>query len=277
MNTITIQPGSVGADYVKLTNGICEWLLDNNARFVVRYVAQTTKIGKIITPEEIKWLHNHDIAVVLIYEGQADDTLKGGPGGVTNGIFAAATAKELGYPKGLPIQAAADIDLGGSNLKASRLYMEAFKTAVTSEGYTFGMYADEDLAEVMECDMLTVPNAKGWSRRLYAKIRASLPWGLTVHVLQSLPNASRVDPLKCYTPFQAWLPPLGQDMPAVSRGSRGEAVREAQRLLKVRVDGMFGPVTEKAVKKFQKDAKLRVDGIVGPKTWNALLKRNLPI
>jgi cell wall-associated NlpC family hydrolase len=34
--------------------------------------------------------------------------------------------------------------------------------------------------------------------------------------------------------------------------------------------GNYGPITEAAVREFQKVMKLKVDGIVGPKTWNAL-------
>jgi peptidoglycan hydrolase-like protein with peptidoglycan-binding domain len=38
------------------------------------------------------------------------------------------------------------------------------------------------------------------------------------------------------------------------------------------IDGIFGPLTEKAVRKFQKDNKLVVDGIVGQETFAALEK-----
>lgn len=64
--------------------------------------------------------------------------------------------------------------------------------------------------------------------------------------------------------------------PTIRRGSRGEAVSEAQRLLRARgydltADGIFGPQTEAAAKEFQGKRGLKADGIVGPMTWSRLL------
>ncbi|HEV2874135.1 MAG TPA: transglycosylase family protein [Thermoleophilaceae bacterium] len=56
----------------------------------------------------------------------------------------------------------------------------------------------------------------------------------------------------------------------VKRGDRGDAVRKVQEALGVGVDGVFGPVTERAVKRFQRRHGLLVDGIVGPQTRGAL-------
>ncbi|MCL2487763.1 MAG: peptidoglycan-binding protein [Oscillospiraceae bacterium] len=66
--------------------------------------------------------------------------------------------------------------------------------------------------------------------------------------------------------------------PTLRRGSKGQDVRDMQKLLVDRgyplpkhgVDGLFGPETESAVKSFQRSNKLSVDGVCGPKTWAAL-------
>lgn len=56
-------------------------------------------------------------------------------------------------------------------------------------------------------------------------------------------------------------------------GSRGEDVREIQRI--VHVDGIYGPATKLAVQRFQRLHGLDDDGIVGPVTWAKLQeKRN---
>lgn len=58
--------------------------------------------------------------------------------------------------------------------------------------------------------------------------------------------------------------------PILSRGSRGPAVMELQRRLRIGVDGIFGPATEIAVRSIQEGMGLGVDGVVGPNTWAAL-------
>ncbi|MBW4644589.1 MAG: peptidoglycan-binding protein [Goleter apudmare HA4340-LM2] len=67
----------------------------------------------------------------------------------------------------------------------------------------------------------------------------------------------------------------GRRLPIVSFGNSGVTVRVLQRLLisngyGMRVDGVFGPLTETAVKSFQNRRSLTPDGIVGQKTWRAL-------
>ena len=64
--------------------------------------------------------------------------------------------------------------------------------------------------------------------------------------------------------------------PLLSRGDKGEAVTELQRILvsagfDIAVDGIFGSKTQTAVKAFQKSRDLVVDGKVGPATWASLL------
>lgn len=55
-------------------------------------------------------------------------------------------------------------------------------------------------------------------------------------------------------------------------GSKGDDVKELQKLLNLSQDGIFGKNTEKAVKIFQTARKLVSDGVVGPQTLIELLK-----
>jgi peptidoglycan hydrolase-like protein with peptidoglycan-binding domain len=52
--------------------------------------------------------------------------------------------------------------------------------------------------------------------------------------------------------------------------SRGSAVSQLQRRLRIADDGVFGPGTARAVRGFQRSHGLTADGIVGPGTWAAL-------
>jgi len=69
--------------------------------------------------------------------------------------------------------------------------------------------------------------------------------------------------------------PQNDNLLSYSRRSKGERVRELQRLLNlngatVTVDGDFGRGTDVAVREFQRTAGLTPDGVVGPATLSAL-------
>ena len=53
-------------------------------------------------------------------------------------------------------------------------------------------------------------------------------------------------------------------------GSRGNEVKVLQEKLNLKVDGIFGPLTEEAVKDFQRSNSLEVDGIAGADTLSKL-------
>jgi len=64
----------------------------------------------------------------------------------------------------------------------------------------------------------------------------------------------------------------GRNVPNLRFGNSGLAVRVLQRLLiangyAIRIDGVYGALTESAVKAFQNRRNLAVDGVVGPRTW----------
>lgn len=61
-------------------------------------------------------------------------------------------------------------------------------------------------------------------------------------------------------------------MPTIKKGSEGKAVKVAQVILGVTVDGDFGTKTHNAVISFQKKKGLSQDGIVGSNTWKVLLE-----
>jgi hypothetical protein len=61
-------------------------------------------------------------------------------------------------------------------------------------------------------------------------------------------------------------------MPVLKEGSRGEAVRFVQEVLKAApIDGSFGPITKKYVVEYQKDKSIEEDGIVGHQTWSTII------
>lgn len=62
-------------------------------------------------------------------------------------------------------------------------------------------------------------------------------------------------------------------MEILKRGSKGKAVVELQKLLKIFPDGLFSTLTEEAVKDFQRSNNLKVDGKVGPLTLAKLLSK----
>lgn len=73
--------------------------------------------------------------------------------------------------------------------------------------------------------------------------------------------------------------PIPTDLPTLRKGSKGEAVAEAQRRLNaigqwppLDDDGDFGAKTLAAVERFQFERGLNPDGVVGAKTWSELLK-----
>jgi hypothetical protein len=65
--------------------------------------------------------------------------------------------------------------------------------------------------------------------------------------------------------------PKPANTPTVRKGNRNNTVKYIQEYLKIKADGIFGPITQKAVIEFQKKHNLVPDGIVGPRTWNKLI------
>ena len=67
-----------------------------------------------------------------------------------------------------------------------------------------------------------------------------------------------------------YVPVVALQRPLIVEGSKGDAVKDLQEILAIKVDGDFGPKTKSAVEIFQTQKGLKVDGKVGEKTWNIL-------
>jgi peptidoglycan hydrolase-like protein with peptidoglycan-binding domain len=71
--------------------------------------------------------------------------------------------------------------------------------------------------------------------------------------------------------------------PFLTRGSRGEPVRDVQAVLQWlgfyngAIDGIYGPMTARAVAAFQRSQRLVADGRVGVLTWQALINNIPPV
>lgn len=195
---VTIPLGSLGADYVSLSPRVKQWLLANRARFVCRYIARRTSIGKIITREEIAWLHEHGIGIVLNYEGSHTDHLLGAPGGVANGKWSRDFVHGLGYPAGAPLVFSVDTDVYAGNIALATAYSRGFISEI--DPYTAAAYADSDLLAALKPfePLGWLPNARSWSEGSDDAI---------VHVKQGREDKQwGVDPNVCVRPFLAWLP-----------------------------------------------------------------------
>ena len=286
--TVTIAPGQLGADFTVLTPSIAKILLERKAAFVARYIG--TGSYKHVTNKplpwdpqgrtEVQWYHDNGIGFLAIYERSSNDIDGGALAGLKAGRAANDGARLIGYPPPLAITACADKDVTATNLATTVDYCQAFADATAVAGYTqTSLYGDEQIAKAWPADIVCIPGAQFWSRDLFRRIKANLPWGLKVSMLQKLDPANHVDWLTVYAPFEVWLPTPDAEPevpvppPArrtLRRGMKGADVKDLQRRLGLREWGLFGPITDRAVRRFQASAKITVDGIVGPQTWGAL-------
>jgi murein DD-endopeptidase MepM/ murein hydrolase activator NlpD len=93
-------------------------------------------------------------------------------------------------------------------------------------------------------------------------------WQLEDSIPQATPEDAPVAPAPIHEPVKAKTS-FTQNLEI---GSKGKNVRELQKKLKLKIDGEFGPLTEKAVKAFQKKNGLFETGLVDIKTWDLLAK-----
>lgn len=199
---VTVPVGAKGADYVKLTDEIAHWLYENNIDFVARYCVppESTRIGKAITPAEVRWLHDSGIAILLNWEIHAQDGLTGAAGGKRAGDWLKARAAELGCPTSVPLIASIDTDTYPANIKLHEQYVRAFAAAIAP--HPVGIYGDVDIAVAVKdlSPLFWRANAQGWGLYLPDK---HPPRHVQQHKALYPPG---VDPNTAMAPFTAWLP-----------------------------------------------------------------------
>lgn len=81
--------------------------------------------GKGLDAAEVKALHAAGIGIVLNYEGQSGNHLKGAQQGAADGQAARSYAKQLGAPDGLPIYFSCDQQVFASTMPAVMAYLHA--------------------------------------------------------------------------------------------------------------------------------------------------------
>ena len=144
-------------------------------------------------------------------------------------------------------------------------------TSGTSKGdqRNGGMCVEKTRAYVKDNKLKLINGIVGWGRPVYAG-EENLP-------LLSKVGSSDV-PVKTTKPVavKAAAPaakPASKDASAfkpLKNGSKGDLVKQIQKSLKLKVDGQFGPGTEKAVKAFQSSKGLSATGIVDSNTFKAI-------
>jgi murein L,D-transpeptidase YcbB/YkuD len=103
----------------------------------------------------------------------------------------------------------------------------------------------------------------------YADTSGRVQWsqGRRIDVTEAIRNLESASPA----------PAIGTEYrPVLRRGAEGEHVISLQTALNARaatlkLDGDFGPATDRAVRKFQATHGLQSDGIVGSETWGQLM------
>jgi len=280
ISTTTLPPKTPMCDY-SFARPILGALRGAGIRGVIRYISYSTN-GKNLTAPERDALHAAGLGILLVWENLKGDPLSGAALGKDHGAEAAHQATVLGYPKGLPIYAAVDMDtLNGVQTIQIVAYLGEFAKQVQAAGFKCGGYIGSRLwwaaRGVFDADPIR-PAASSWSP-------ASIMWSPAIRQGNTaVIGGGAVDMDWTTTNVDVWLPRQIPDPPApgqplpktVRQGDRSLVTALVQNRLNVhgyhvQVDGIFGLQTKAAVIAFQKAHRLVADGGVGPQTWPVLL------
>lgn len=93
-------------------------------QFAVRYVPYPGHSGKGLTVAELMDLHEHGIAVALVFESTAERPLGGYEAGVYDAMATVKACDALGWPDGRPVYFAVDFDIQPAQYPALTGYMQ---------------------------------------------------------------------------------------------------------------------------------------------------------
>ena len=144
-------------------------------------------------------------------------------------------------------------------------------TSGTSKGdqRNGGMCVEKTRAYVKDNKLKLINGIVGWGRPVYAG-EENLP--LLSKVGSSDVQVKTIKPVAVKAAAPA-VKPVNKEAAAfkpLKNGSKGDLVKQIQKSLNLKVDGQFGPGTEKAVKAFQSSKGLSVTGIVDSNTFKAI-------
>ncbi len=130
--------------------------------FAGRYLVPAG-MGKDITAEEAKGLHDAGLAILLIWEIDAHRAARGGGIGAQDGERARKLAQDLGVPSGTAIFFAVDFLPGLDDHAPIEQYFRAARSAAAP--YACGIYGPYDIVQAMKARIpaLYVWQCVGWS------------------------------------------------------------------------------------------------------------------
>ena len=120
-------------------------------------------MGKELTADEARTLHDAGLAILLVWELEAERALRGGALGASDGAKARALAREMGVPTGAAVFFAVDFLPRADDYDAVEDYFRAAQSAVAP--YRCGIYGPYDVVKAMRerIPQLMVWQCVGWS------------------------------------------------------------------------------------------------------------------
>lgn len=154
------------------------------------------------------------------------------------------------------------------------------KPGALSNSTALGIETDHTVGETITPAMLT--SLRAGTAAILRHLQVTAGEGLAFHKTICHPHGRKVDPYgldlrteqRAVTNVSLVKYALGDRV--LSIGMEGDDVAALQKILKITVDGDFGPATDAAVRWVQTQHKITVDGIVGPATLKALLPSPTP-